>query len=60
MAQTAFRARPALNRHSTVAARRSQREEMLLFQAFLRPPFGEVQISPPHHFAGMGVLYNKT
>lgn len=28
MAQTAFRARPALNRHSTAAARRSQRAEM--------------------------------
>lgn len=42
MAQTAFRTRPALNRHSTVAARRSQRAEMPLFQAFLRPSFIKV------------------
>ena len=37
MAQTAFRARPAFYRHSTVAARRTRRAEMSLFQAFLRP-----------------------
>lgn len=42
MAQTAFRARPALNRHSTAAARRSQRAEMPLFQAFLRPSSAKV------------------
>ncbi len=37
MAQTAFRTRPTYYRHSTAAARRSQRAEMPLFQAFLRP-----------------------
>ena len=37
MALTAFRTRPAFSRHSTAAARRSQRGEMPLFQAFLRP-----------------------
>lgn len=37
MAQTAFRTRPPYYRHSTAAARRSQRAEMPLFQAFLRP-----------------------
>lgn len=36
MAQTAFRTRLALNRHSMAAARQSQRAEMPLFQAFLR------------------------
>ena len=42
MAQTAFRTRPAYYRHSTAAARRTQRAEMPLFQAFLRPSSGEV------------------
>ena len=37
IAQTAFRTRPALNRHSMTTARRMQRAEMPLFQAFLRP-----------------------
>ena len=37
MAQTAFRTRPPYYRHSTAAARQSQRAEMPLFQAFLRP-----------------------
>ena len=42
MAHTAFRARPAFYRHSTAAARRSQRAEMPLFQAFLRPSSAKV------------------
>ena len=42
MAHTAFRARPAFSRHSTAAARRSQRAEMPLFQAFLRPSSAKV------------------
>lgn len=37
MAQTAFRTRRALNRSRLAAASRSQRAEMPLFQAFLRP-----------------------
>ena len=37
MAQTAFRTRSAFYRHSTAAAKRTQRAEMPLFQAFLRP-----------------------
>ena len=37
MAQTAFRARPVYHRHRSAAARQSQRAEMPLFQAFLRP-----------------------
>ena len=37
MAQTAFRTRSSYYRHSTAAARRSQRTETPLFQAFLRP-----------------------
>ena len=37
IAQTAFRTRSAFNRHSTAAARRSQRAEIPIFQAFLRP-----------------------
>ena len=42
MAQTAFRTRPALHRHSMAARRWSQREEMPLFQAFLRPSSAKV------------------
>lgn len=42
MAQTAFRTKPTLNRHSTAAVRRSQRAEMPLFQAFLRPSSAKV------------------
>ena len=42
MAQTAFRTRLALYRHSTAAARRSQRAKMPLFQAFLRPSSAKV------------------
>lgn len=42
MAQTAFRTRPAFYRHSTAAARWSQRAEMPLFQAFLRPSSSKV------------------
>ena len=37
MAQTAFRTRPSCYHHSIAAERRSQRAEMPLFQAFLRP-----------------------
>ena len=37
MAQTAFRARPSYHRHRSAAARRMQRAETPLFQAFLRP-----------------------
>lgn len=37
MAQTVFRARPALNRYRTVATNEAKRAEMPLFQAFLRP-----------------------
>ena len=37
MAQTAFRTRPSYYRHDMAAARRLQRAEMPLFQAFLRP-----------------------
>lgn len=42
MAQTAFRARPALSRQSVAGAGRSQREKMPLFQAFLRPSSSKV------------------
>ena len=42
MAQTAFRTRLALYRHSTAAAMRSQRAKMPLFQAFLRPSSAKV------------------
>lgn len=42
MAQTAFRTRPTFSRHSTAAVRRSQRVEMPLFQAFLRPSSAKV------------------
>lgn len=37
MAQTAFRARLALDCHGTAEVRRTQRVETSLFQAFLRP-----------------------
>ena len=37
MAQTAYRTRTAYYRHSTAAASWTQRAEMPLFQAFLRP-----------------------
>ena len=42
MAQTDFRTRPTFYRHSTAAARHSQRAEMPLFQASLRPSFAKV------------------
>lgn len=42
MAQTAFRTRPAFCRQRVAAARRSQRVEMPLFQAFLRPSSSKV------------------
>ncbi len=42
MTQTAFKTRQALNRGRTVAASRSQRAEMPLFQAFLRPSSAKV------------------
>ncbi len=42
MAQTAFRTRPAFNRHHTAVASQSQRAEMPLFQAFLRPSSSKV------------------
>lgn len=42
MAQTAFRTRPPLNRHRTAVAYRTQRAEMPLFQAFLRPSSSKV------------------
>lgn len=42
MAQTAFRTRLALNRHRMAAVNRTQRAEMPLFQAFLRPSSSKV------------------
>ena len=42
MAQTVFRTRSAYYHHSMVAARWSQRAEMPLFQAFLRPSSAKV------------------
>lgn len=42
MAQTAFRARPALNRHIMAEERRMKRAEIPLFQAFLRPSSAKV------------------
>ena len=42
MPQTAFRTRPTFSHHSTAAARRSQRAEMPLFQAILRPSSAKV------------------
>ena len=42
MVQTAFRTRPSFYRHSMAGARWSQRAEMPLFQAFLRPPSAKV------------------
>lgn len=46
MAQTAFRARPSYYRHNTTAAGRSQRADMPLFQAFLRP--SSVKVTDGH------------
>lgn len=46
MAQTAFRTRPPYYRHSMTAERRTQRAEMLLFQAFFRP--SSVKVTDGH------------